>query len=86
MFDRFSAFAQNLTSPVGDGFAITPDDGNDLPQLTRALYVGEGGDLAVKLQSGTDIVLKSVPTGALLPLRVRQVKAATTAGSIVGLC
>ena len=86
MFDRFASYAENLTSPASDGFAIAPDDANDLPQVTRALYVGLGGDLVVRMQSGSEVTLRSVPSGALLPLRVVRVKVASTASQLVGLC
>lgn len=86
MTDRFSTHSTGLESPASDGFAITPSDSVELAEITRALYVGNSGTLALKLASGADIVLTGVGGGALLPLRVRQIKATgTTATAIVGL-
>ncbi|MFB2530610.1 hypothetical protein ACEYYB_06025 [Paracoccus sp. p4-l81] len=86
MKDRFAGFAPSLTSPVMGGFAITPSDSAALPELTRALYVGGAGDVALRLASGQAVVLKSVAAGTLLPMRVQSVQATgTTATALVGM-
>lgn len=86
MQDRFAHIAPSLTSPVIGGFAITPHDTTTLPELTRAVYVGGAGDLALLLATGQSVVLKSVGAGTILPLRAQQVLATgTTATALVGL-
>lgn len=86
MTDRFADFQPSLSGPASTGFAIVPDNDVDLPEATRALYVGSGGDLAVTMLSGATVVFTSVAGGSLLPLRVVRVRATgTTAGAIVGL-
>lgn len=85
MTDRFADRAASDAGPASTGFAITPHDTNEVPEITRALYIGSGGDLVIELSGGGEVTLKAVPTGALLPLRVRKVKLATTAALIVGL-
>ena len=78
--------ASGLTSPPLYGFAITPDDAQDLPRPTRALMVGSPGDVRVTLISGDALVLPSLIPGAQYALRVRRVHANdTTATQIVGL-
>lgn len=58
----------------------------DLPNFTRALYVGGGGNLKVKMMRGTEVTFASVPTGAVLPICVRRVFATgTTATQIIAL-
>lgn len=75
-----------LTSPLEHGFAITPHDSNDLSHITRELYVGTGGTLALQLKHGDSITLTNVADGARLPYRVMRVLATgTTASAIVGL-
>ena len=84
MNDSFRKHTRSLTSPPEHGIAVVPD--GELGHLTRALYVGVGGDLAVRLQDGTELVLANVPTGTLLPIRVTRVLASgTSATQIVGL-
>ena len=86
MQDRYETFSTGLESPVTHGFAVTPDDGEDLPELVRALYVGSGGALALVLASGAPVTLSGVAGGTVLPLRAARVLASgTTAGGIVGL-
>ena len=86
MIDMFKTHARSLTSPPEDAAAITPADaGSGLSHVTRALYVGVAGDLALLMQGGATVVLRGVPSGSFLPLRVRQVLASgTTADGIVG--
>lgn len=86
MTDRFADFQPSLSGPASTGFAVVPDDAADLPEATRALYVGIGGDLAVTMLSGAELVLTGLADGSLLPLRVIRVRATgTSAGAIVGL-
>jgi hypothetical protein len=86
MNDDFAGHAAGLTAPANDGFAITPNDDADLTSVTRALYVGAGGDVGVVLVSGASVLLRNVGDGAVLPLRARRVLETTTAEDIVGLC
>lgn len=86
MPDRFKNHSASLESPAMHGFAITPSDSAELTQPTRALYVGVAGDLGVTLVSGAELVFANIPSGTLLPVRARAVKATgTTADSLVGL-
>lgn len=86
MQDNFSGRNAGLESPATRGFAITPEDGVDLQETTRGLYVGTGGDLALVLASGDAVTLANVGAGTILPVRALGVKATgTTAAQIVGL-
>lgn len=86
MPDRYANFAPGLESPATHGFTISPSDSADLPETTRALYVGVTGAVSVVLHSGATLTLAGVPGGAILPLRVARVRlTGTTAGSLVGL-
>jgi hypothetical protein len=84
MTDSFENHVRSLTSPPENGAAISPSDSADLPFVSRALYVGSGGDLAVRLQDGTDLVLANLAPGTLMPIRVARVRATgTTAGQVL---
>jgi hypothetical protein len=82
--DTFARHTRSLTSPPEHALEIAPGEA-DLPQATRALYVGVAGDLAVRMLGGAAVTLRNVPAGSLLPLRVRRVLPATSAGGLVGL-
>jgi hypothetical protein len=65
--------------------AITPDDNTDIKACF--VYVGVGGDLNLIAAGDTAaVVLKNVPTGSLLPLKVTRVKnTSTTATNLVAV-
>jgi hypothetical protein len=72
------------TAPAGYGVAVTPSDATVLP-MTRALYVGSTGNVAVEDINGT-VTYVSVQAGSILPVQVSRVLATnTTASSIVAL-
>lgn len=86
MLDRFARLAPSLTSPATHGFAIIPSDTGTLDEVTRAIYVGAAGDLAVTMADGTELVFSAVAAGTWLPIRVSAVSSTgTTAGSLIGL-
>jgi hypothetical protein len=75
---------QEIRSATG-GAAVTASDSTDLG-VTRALWVGGAGNLAVQfVDTATTITLTGIPAGTLLPIQVSKVMAATTATSIVAL-
>ncbi len=84
--DTFKKHTRSLTSPPEHAVAVEPADDADLAVATRALYVGVGGDLAVRMLDGGTVTLVGVQGGTMLPLRVDRVLATgTTAGAILGL-
>lgn len=86
MPDRFENRAQSLEAPASDGFAITPNDGADLSETSRALYIGTGGAISLVLASGVALSFANVHGGTILPLRVKAIKATgTNASDMIGL-
>lgn len=67
---------------------VVPSDSADLPNFSRMLYVGVGGegyDVEVTTLNGDRVTFKNVPTGMLL-VQARKVWAAgTTATDIIAL-
>jgi hypothetical protein len=85
--DAFSNLSKGLSSPVDSGGAITPHDTNALPRVYRAVWVGTGGDIVLRLRNDAgDVTMTNVPGGTLLPLRPTHIRATgTTASGLVGL-
>ena len=85
--DRYQNSADSLISPAQVCFAITPSDTADISQVTKAIYVGEGGDITLRaIDSSADVTFANVPTGSILDVRVKAIRATgTTAADIVGL-
>jgi len=84
--DKFDNHASGLSSPAEDAFAITPDDATDMAKVTRGIYVGVGGDVALITKAGTTLTFKSAAAGSVLPVRAARVKSTgTTATNLIGL-
>ena len=74
--------------PALSAAVVTPDDGVDLPNYSRMLYVADGGtgkSIRVTTINGSEVTFKNVPTGILM-VQARKVWAAdTTAEDIIAL-
>lgn len=85
--DAYKYESNRLESPALNAAAITPNDGADLTEATRAIYVGVSGNLYVDMVGvGTNVAFSGVVAGTVLPLRVTRVYATgTTASGLVAL-
>ncbi|WP_415919311.1 spike base protein, RCAP_Rcc01079 family [Tateyamaria sp. SN6-1] len=84
--DQFQQYQPGLSSPVQGGFDVTPADGADLAQVTRAVMVSGAGDVAVTLKNGDALTLPGLTPGVIYPLREARVWATgTTATGVKGL-
>ncbi len=85
MPDLFAGNQPGLTSPLIGAFVITPDDGADLPQVTRQIRVlGSAGNLTAVWADGNT---RTIPVLAndVLDWRVSRVLATgTTATGLWG--
>lgn len=82
--DTFKSFTSSISDPVAHAREILPSDGDDLPHVTRALYLGGTGDLRVTMAGGS-VVSFAALTAGWHPLRVSRVHATgTSATNIIG--
>lgn len=74
-------------APAQDCFPITPDDVNELPKVTKGIYVGTAGDVTCRsYRSEQDVVFRNVPSGYIIDVRIIAVRATgTTASDIIGM-
>lgn len=78
--------SSNRNDPYTEAAAVTPHDTNELTHVTRALWVGSAGALAVEMANGEDVIFGAVPAGSLIPVRVKKVlDTGTDADDIVAL-
>jgi hypothetical protein len=78
--------ASSMSYPAEHAEAVTPSDATDLLIVSRALFVGSGGNIAVTMASGAAVTFTGVISGSILPIRVSRVKStATTATSIISI-
>jgi hypothetical protein len=87
MADQFFAHGDSVSAPATRAAAVAPHDSEKLPDIPKALYVGTGGDIAMRgVGGGADQVWKNVPDGAILPFRAEFVRATgTSAADILAL-
>ena len=75
-------------NPYTNAVAITPSDATQLTGIV-GLYIGGTGAVTVEMLNpesvAATVTFSAVPTGAVLPISVRRVLAATTATLILGL-
>ncbi|MDO7844606.1 spike base protein, RCAP_Rcc01079 family [Sphingomonas immobilis] len=85
--DDFRDYSSGIGSPVTRALAITPSDAAALDFRPRALFVGSGGSLTLRLpDDAADSVWSNIPDGTLLPVRPIAVRATgTTATGILAL-
>jgi len=85
--NTFNQRGGNPSDPGQSSFAITPSDTNQLPFVTRAIYVGTGGNIAVQLLNDSSaVILMNAVAGSLLPFQVKQVmNTNTTASNLIGI-
>ena len=75
--DPYKEAPKSLEAPADDAAVVAPDDATDLPNATRALYIGTAGDLKVTMAKGTVVTFPSHPAG-YASLRVKRVWATGT--------
>lgn len=80
--------SERVSDPGDDGFAVVPSDDDALPSLPKYLYVGVGGDVAVKGpgEGALPLLHKNVPSGSYLAFRAKYVMdTGTTATNILAI-
>lgn len=90
---KYSNSDPGVSAPAGRLLAVTPSDSSELTECSRGLYCGSGGTIVVIDEYDNEAIFTSVPAGAVLPVRVKQVRAnsissptvATSATGIIAL-
>ena len=72
-----------LGEPAVYADAVTPSDADELSTVSRALFVGGAGDVAVVMLSGDAVTFGGVTAGSFLPIRVKQVKSTGTTATLI---
>ena len=84
--DTFASSSSGLMAPADNAVAITPDDANDLATMSRGIYIGGAGNLAVVMKGGQAVTFQNLAAGAVLSVRVARIKSTgTTATNLLNL-
>ncbi|MGI3164973.1 spike base protein, RCAP_Rcc01079 family [Pseudooceanicola sp. 200-1SW] len=82
-------YAKSYPSRISSGThhaAVVPSDTDDLLPPPRSLYVGTGGDLAIRDAAGNVAVRKNVAAGSEISFEAARVMATgTTASDILAI-
>ncbi len=84
-FPRDFAYDPGYANPAQKSVAVTPADTDLVDGTARGLYVGGAGNVTIMNPDGTTVQFVGVLAGTWMPVMCRQVRAATTATSIVAL-
>ena len=87
MTNPFAGQADAPYAPATRAVAVTPSDATPLADTPKGLYVGTGGDIAMRgLNDSADQSWRNVPAGSVLPFRAQYVRATgTTAADLLAL-
>lgn len=86
MTDTYEKNQSGLESPAVDAFAITASDVTDFANVTRGIYTGAGGDIAVVFKDDTVLTFVGTVAGSILPVRAKRVNSTNTAATgMIGL-
>ena len=85
--DNFGSSSDSLIAPANNAFEITPHDTQELAIVTKALYIGTGGDVVLRpLEGAIDVTFRNLLAGSILDVRALAVRATgTSASDLVGL-
>lgn len=85
--DYYNSGVDDLDNPASQAEAIVPHATNPLPNVSRGIYVGVGGDITCRLlNDANDTTFVGVPQGTILPIRASHVRiTGTSATSLVAL-
>ena len=78
--DPFSSFSRSPIAPGQRHASVTPSDGDDLPFVSRLIYVGTGGAMVAVDRSGAAVSYK-VQDGTMLAMQVVRIRATGTDAS-----
>jgi len=82
MADLFDNRSVPITAPPANALAVSPSDTGDLPFVTRALYIGTGGDVRVLTLEGQDVTYRNL-SGTKVVRVTRVFATGTTASDII---
>lgn len=86
MSDPFKDASLSAESPASNAYAISPHVSNELPFVTRAVYIGGAGNITGRLVGDSaDVTFTNVVAGTILPVRFRFIRTTSTATLMIGL-
>lgn len=86
MSDEFNSTSDTPESQARNASVVIPHPSDPLDNISKALWVGGEGNVAVRLvDDDNDVTFASVPAGSILPIRASHVRDTTSATNIINL-
>lgn len=82
MTDAFSGSSNVEWGPYENAVAVTPSDATPLTAVSRGIYVGGAGNVAVTI-NGVNVTFTAPPVGTILPIRCTHVRATGTTATLL---
>ena len=84
--DQFSDFPPTLTAPAPNATTVSPNDIALLSTVSRAIYIGQTGDVSAEMKSGQIVTFQNVQGGSILAIRALKIcQTGTTATGMFAL-
>jgi hypothetical protein len=86
MVARPNESLDGTTVGISSAVAITPNDGTEINRITRGIYIGGAGNLAVVFCDDPDaapVTLTGLAAGVWHPMQVRRVMATNTTATLI---
>lgn len=85
--DLVKSFLNGNASQSATGAeTVVPSDTIDLKFISRGLWIGVGGNVAVVMANGSRVTFVGIAAGTLLPIRISRVDStSTTATTMVSI-
>ncbi len=87
MSDEFQNSAKSILAPSENAFAVSPNDSDALPGVSKYLYVGGAGRVTLRTKDGeADVTFENVPAGGYIYVRASHVRASGTTATDIVAC
>lgn len=86
MVARPSESIAEVTAGIRSAVAVTPGDGTEFSRITRGIFVGVAGNVAVIFADDPDaapVTLTGLAVGVWHPMQVRRVMATNTTATLI---
>ncbi len=84
MSNEFSSTQDSPMQSARNLAAVTPSDGADLANVSKALWIGGAGNVSIIAADDSSAVLISgVAAGTILPIRAKRVLATNTTATLI---
>jgi hypothetical protein len=75
--------SNSVQAPARNAEAVTPHNTTELDTVSRALWVGGGGNITVLMADGQTVLISGIASGTLLPIQIKRVNSTGTTATLM---